>query len=119
MELDYIALGKRIRRIRKEKGMTQSELAEKVRIETSNISHIERGVSKAGTNTLVGIALAFGVTLNDLVCDSFPYDRTAYENDLLRAAEDCSPQELRILSEALVGLKRILRERNALPPNGS
>lgn len=110
MGLDYAALGKRIRKLRKEKGMTQSELAEQVKIETSNISHIERGVSKAGTNTLYEIAVALGVTLNDLFCDSFPRDRSAYENELLRIAEDCSPQELRILADAMQGLKQILRE---------
>ena len=111
MGLDYVALGKRIRKLRKEKGMTQSELAERVKIETSNISHIERGVYKAGTNTLYEIAIAFGVTLNDLFCDSFPADRSAYENELLRIAADCSPRELRILSEAMAGLKHILREQ--------
>ena len=110
MALDYVALGQRIRKLRQERGMTQSELAERVKIETSNISHIERGVSKAGTNTLYEIAIAFGVTLNDLFCDSFPYDKSAYNNELLRIAEDCSPRELQILSEAMAGLMRILRD---------
>ena len=39
MDLDYAALGKRIRTIRKKKQMTQEYLAEQVGIEPSNISH--------------------------------------------------------------------------------
>ena len=46
MDLDYAALGKRIRTIRKKKQMTQEYLAEQVGIEPSNISHIERAASK-------------------------------------------------------------------------
>ena len=42
MELDYVALGERIRQRRQEKGLTQSYVAEQAGIEPSNISHIER-----------------------------------------------------------------------------
>lgn len=48
MELDYRAIGIRIRRFRKERGMTQQVLAEQSRQEPSNISHIERGGHQAG-----------------------------------------------------------------------
>lgn len=43
MELDYQAIGVRIRRLRKEWGLTQQTLAEMSGQEPSNISHIERG----------------------------------------------------------------------------
>lgn len=39
MELDYVALGERIRQRRQEKGLTQSYVAEQAGIEPSNISH--------------------------------------------------------------------------------
>ena len=41
MELDYISIGQRIKKIRVERGLKQSELAEKSGVEPSNISHIE------------------------------------------------------------------------------
>ena len=43
MALDYQAIGKRIRVLRKQNHMTQAELAEKVGISTSFIGHIELG----------------------------------------------------------------------------
>ena len=46
MELDYKAIGTRIRRLRKELGLTQQTLAEYANQEPSNISHIERGATK-------------------------------------------------------------------------
>ena len=43
MEIKYYDLGKRIQTARKEKGMTQEELAEKVGVGNSHISHVETG----------------------------------------------------------------------------
>ena len=43
MEIKYYDLGKRIHTARKEKGMTQEELAEKVGVGNSHISHVETG----------------------------------------------------------------------------
>ena len=42
MELDYQAIGVRVRRFRKLQGLTQQALAERSDQEPSNISHIER-----------------------------------------------------------------------------
>lgn len=70
VELNYEALGERINRIRKEKGITQSVLAERVVIEPSNTSHIERAASKVGLGTLVKIANALECTLSDLLCEA-------------------------------------------------
>ena len=62
MELDYQAIGVRIRRLRKERGLTQQTLAEISSQEPSNISHIERGATKLSLPTLVSIANALEVT---------------------------------------------------------
>ena len=70
MELDYTAIGIRIRRFRKERGITQQVLAEMSGQEPSNISHIERGATKLGLPTIVSIANALEVTVDDLLCDS-------------------------------------------------
>ena len=83
MELDYIALGERIRSRRKEKGFAQNYVAEQAGIEPSNISHIERAVSKVGLGTLVKIANILECTVNDLLCvkllniSCWKYQRTA------------------------------------------
>ena len=112
MELDYQAIGVRIRRLRKEKGLTQQKLAELSDQEPSNLSHIERGATKLSLPTIVNIANALGVTVDDLLCDSLTESRHSFEqlaNDILA---DCSHRELRIITETMLALKENLRKAN-------
>jgi len=111
MDLDYKALGERIRMIRKSKGMTQNYLAEQVGIEPSNISHIERAVSKVGLATLVGIANTLECSVDDLLCDSLVYEREAFEGQLVELSRDCSPKELRMLTDLVRAMKESMRKR--------
>lgn len=65
--MDYIALGQRVRRIRKQKGLTQEVLAEQVGISASFIGHIERGSRIASLETLMQLCRALAVSPNDLL----------------------------------------------------
>lgn len=111
MELDYRALGERIRTIRKSRKLSQNQLAEKVGIEPSNISHIERAASKVGLSTLVGIANSLGVSVDDLLCDSIACEREAFENQIVELTKDCSPKELRMLTDLVRAMKVSMRNR--------
>ena len=44
--IDYVSMGKRIRKYRMAKGMSQSDLAEAVQRSNTTISHIEVGSGK-------------------------------------------------------------------------
>ena len=112
MQLDYRALGEWIRHIRKNKRMTQNHLAELVGIEPSNISHIERAVSKVGLATLVGIANALECSVDDLLCDSILHEREAFENQLVELSRDCTPKELRLLTDLVYAMKESMRKRS-------
>ena len=112
MELDYRAIGEQIRQRRQRKGLTQSSLAEQAGIEPSNISHIERATSRIGLSTLVKIANILECTTNDLLCDSLEYERHSFGNQLLNLSKDCSPKELRIITDLTSALKDSLRRRN-------
>ena len=110
MELDYQAIGVRIRRLRKEQGLTQQTLAEISNQEPSNISHIERGATKLSLPTLVSIANALGVTVDELLCDSLPASRSVFESEAARVLSDCSHLELKIIMETIRTLKEKLRK---------
>lgn len=112
MDLDYIALGERIRTLRKKKRLTQQQIAEQVDIETSNISHIERGASKVSLNTLVKIANALGVSLDDLVCDSILSEKDVFEHEIAGELKDCTPEEIRMISDMVKAMKATLRKRS-------
>jgi transcriptional regulator with XRE-family HTH domain len=64
---DQLRLGQRIREIRKERGMNQTELAEKAGISLITISRIERGERDPHVRTLAQIARGLGVPAYELL----------------------------------------------------
>ncbi len=110
MEIDYRAVGVRIRRLRKERGLTQQALADLSHQEPSNISHIERGATKLSLPTIVAISNALGVTVDDLLCDSLLYAKTPFENEVTSLLSDCTHSERIVLTETLRSLKENLRK---------
>lgn len=110
MDLDYSAIGIRIRRIRKEHGLTQQTLAELSDQEPSNISHIERGATKLSLQSIVNIANALGVTTDDLLCDSLIASSSAFERVASDILADCTHQEMIIITETMRSLKENLRK---------
>lgn len=68
MEIDYKALGKRIKICRINQNMTQERLAYKAGITPTHCSNIETGSTKVSLNTLVNIANALSVSVDDILC---------------------------------------------------
>ncbi len=61
------ALGERIKRLRKERELTQENLARAVGISRIQMNRIESDLSKPGLETLMRLADVLGVTLRDMV----------------------------------------------------
>ena len=101
MEIDYIAIGERIREARIRANLTQAALAEKAGIEPSNLSHIERAATKVSLPTLMNIANALEVTLDELVCGSLIKNSHISVKMLEDVLSKCTPQEQMILAEFL------------------
>lgn len=110
MVIDYKAIGTRIRRLRKEEGLTQQALAELSHQEPSNVSHIERGATKLSLPTIVNIANALNVTVDDLLCDSLSNANASYYRLAENILSDCSHKELRVITETMLALKETLRK---------
>lgn len=62
-----MSIGDNIRRIRKERGMTQEELARKIYVAASMICMIERGTKVPSMPTGKAIAEVLGVSMEDLL----------------------------------------------------
>ena len=60
-------LGKNLRKIRLAKGMTQSDLCEKIGADVSYISNVENGNKNPTLSTIERIAKALDVSLDDLM----------------------------------------------------
>lgn len=110
MELDYKAIGARIRRFRNNLGYSQAKLSEIADVEPSYISHIERGATKFSLPTLVRIANALNVTPDEILCDSVNKSRAVFEREIERLLSDCTDDEVRVLAGTLRALKENLRK---------
>lgn len=108
-DVDFRRLGQRVRQYRKAAGLTQQQVADAIEIESSNLSHIERGTIKTSLSTLTKIANALGVTLDMLVCDSLTFASEPYQKEFASILADCDARELRIFTEAVKTLKKEMR----------
>lgn len=98
MNLNYEQIGKRIRKMRKDCGMTQGMLAEAVGISNPHMSNIETGKTKLSLPLLAGIANALGTTLDSLACDSLQYGGYIFEGEIVEELKKCSAEERRFMS---------------------
>lgn len=85
--MDYYQIGQRIRKIRKAHKLSQDELASKVGISTTHMSHIETGNTKLSLPVLVDLADALQVRVDDLLFDS-PRDSVSSTGDELQQLLD-------------------------------
>lgn len=60
-------IGLRLRRIRKQKGISQKELAEKIHVQRQTVSSYERGISTPDIYILIAMADYFGISMDELV----------------------------------------------------
>lgn len=116
---DPFSLGRRIRVLRKERGLTLARVAELTGIATSQLSLLENGKREAKVSTLQKLARAYQVSIDDFVAE-VPNRRTQLEIELDKAMRSplaqqkglpsvrISPRMPMEVLEALVALHREL-----------
>ena len=114
MDLDYKAIGKRIKIARIKADLTQERLSELVGISPTHLSNIETGTTRVSLTTLVGIANALSITSDDLLCDSVIKAKVQFEQDIARVLEDCSEYEIRVICDLAAAAKETLRRDERL-----
>ena len=111
MGIDYVSIGKRIKEFRTTKKWTQAKLAEESGVEPSNISHIERGATKLSLPTMINIANALGVSLDDIAFGSLVKNTHVTVKLIDEIISDCTPEELKAIIEIIKTTKSILRNK--------
>ncbi len=109
MELDYKAIGKRIKTARIKADLTQEKLSEAVGISPTHLSNIETGTTRVSLNAIVRIANALQVTSDDLLCDSVIRAHVQFERDIALILKDCDEYELRVIRDLAAAIKSTLR----------
>ena len=109
MELDYKAIGKRIKIARIKADLTQERLAEMVEISPTHMSNIETGTTRVSLTAIVCLANALSVTVDDLLCDSVVKAKVQFEKDIAGILADCDEYEIRMIKDMTKALKETLR----------
>ena len=109
MEIDYKAIGKRIRTARLKAGMTQELLAEKAGLSTTHMSNIETGSSKLSLPAIISLADALGVSVDEL-CDNVIRTWEVFSREIQDILSDCDEYEIRILADILKSAKESMRK---------
>lgn len=109
MSLNYDTIGKRIQECRNLKKITQQSLAEMIDKSVPYISHIETGLKHPSLKTVILIAEALEVTVDQLLYGNQSSDSQVYLKEVNQIFEGCdSSNERRFLYEIVIAAKRSL-----------
>lgn len=109
--MDYYKIGQQIRKIRKAHGLSQEELAEKINISTTHMSHIETGNTKLSLPVFVDIAAALDVRTDELL-DSNPHAATSIAmEEITSVLERCNGQQAKVIAD-IVKVTKLSMDKN-------
>ena len=103
--MDYYQLGQRIRRARKARGLSQEELAEKINISTTHMSHIETGGTKLSLAVFADLAAALEISADELLNSAAGKGTEAYTSEITLLLAKCSSAEARLIVDVIKAMK--------------
>ena len=87
----------RLTQLRKERGLSQEELAEKLHVSRQAVSKWERAESSPDTDNLIALGQLYGVTLDELIhggqAEAAPIPETPVVAEAAPKAEEPAPQD--------------------------
>lgn len=113
MELDYAAMGGRIKRIRTERKLSQEKLAELVDISVPYMCNMENGKAKFSMQILVDLAGALNVTPDALILGHTGRQVKAQPRSvegIHRELEACTMAQMLMLEEIICSTKQVLEQ---------
>ncbi len=117
MNLDYKAIGKRIKIARIHADLTQEKLSEIVDLSPSHMSNIETGTTKVSLSSIIDIANALSVSADDLLCDNIVHTKPQFEADIQEFLDSCDEYEIRIVKDLIESIITTIRRDSILKNN--
>lgn len=106
--MDYREIGLKVRSFRKSRGLSQEQLAERVGISTTHMSHIETGATKLSLPVLVALAKALEVRTDELLFPSLPKAGNDAREKILAVLDTCTEDEADLLSALLQAARQTI-----------
>ena len=104
-KLDYGILAERIKTARKEKGYSQSKLAELADVSTNTIGKLEINYTTVSLKTILNIANALDVDINFLVSDKLPNGKQATDLFIESLLQDFTEKDKQLLIQIISAIK--------------
>lgn len=114
MTINYSLIGNRIKTARKAKGLSQSELSELIDKSVGYMSYIETGSKKPSLETLIQIANALDVTIDELLSDNLVAASPVSNTQINQLLSDCSAFEKRVILLLVQSIKEAIRTSKPL-----
>jgi len=90
-----------LKELRKEKGLSQDDLASEVGVHKSHISRYERGLAVPSLEVAHKIATALGISLNELATQNASIGHDTELTNLFKQAVDLDDFDKRVVKELL------------------
>lgn len=97
MALDYSLIGKRIRKARKDKNITQEVLAEKMDVSIAYLSRIECGSTELSLKRVNEICEILDVTESYILNGSSNTSKNYLDNDFSNLLKNCPREKLKLI----------------------
>lgn len=107
--MDYYAIGQRIRKIRKAKGWSQEQIAEKVGISVTHMSHIETGNTKLSLEVFAAIASTLDCRADELLFGTREVIGAEALGDIALILQSLSQKEKCVIAEIVKSAAQALR----------
>lgn len=112
--IDYVYTGKYIAKLRKQKKLTQADLAEFIDVSSQYISHIETAKKHASVETLLKIAKVLDSTVDQLIDSKPKYKKYEYDPLFAELLSDCSRDELEEIYFIASAVKDFNRKKQSI-----
>lgn len=103
--MNYYEIGKRVRKFRKARGLSQEQLAEKIDISITHMSHIETGNTKLSLPVFVALATVLEIHTDDLLYDTNSVGRSQSIEAIINLLDNCSTTQIKIIEDIIKASK--------------
>lgn len=114
--INYERIGRRVQQLRKARGLSQADLADITEMSVAYISHIETGVKRASLESVVRIANALNVTVDQILNGNQKGNPHEYKSELGILIDDCNGYERGVIHDIAEAVKKSLRSHADLFP---
>jgi len=98
---DYGMIGKRIRKAREEKGITQEALAESMDVSNAYVSKIERGKTSVNLDNLGKICAVLETSTEYILTGTNTATDNYMRNEIMEMLEGCPPHKIRLIAQVI------------------